>query len=496
MGNKNSNKKYQKAIARHNYDSANNSYNNTSILNYNNDNQSKDIFNRSFTEKSNNYNLNNYASSLVNKNYNIDGDSGMNFIVHENDGMNDFIIEMNVSKCNNKKPTKEPKFIIILDKSGSMGHFVHSLISRIIPRALNLLNYRDNDIIHLITFDSYSNSYNMTVNELKKNNNITGRGGTYMENTYKILRSILDENINERYFRICALSDGKIDDQEKTKIQAEKLKTYLDTYNDISISAGSIRFNSGSDNADTRALASVLMLNTDFSKNRLLTEVSYHDSEEIISHKIYELFKNDGFESSYILKSNNIKFRIEPWKEGSNQVRLQKGKNIIFADKNPCTEDVGIYDENGMRKYNKDDFKDGYKINYSNYNSILGAKINMVLRKVRINKTSGSKASLEENKKIVDYFEHFEKNLKGNEKKESEIAKEIKNNIEVDISKYNNSQLAQFIGVDGHMIPINNFLKDVCKIEEREEKEIKDFCQNVLGDGVRINKTFEKLMDL
>ena len=149
-----------------------------------------------------------------------------------------------------------------------------------------------------------------------------------------------------------------------------------------------------------------------------------------------------------------------------------------------------------MRKYNKDDFKDGYKINYSNYNSILGAKINMVLRKVRINKTSGSKAALEENKKIVDYFEHFEKNLKGNEKKESEIAKEIKNNIEVDISKYNNSQLAQFIGVDGHMIPINNFLKDVCKIEEREEKEIKDFCQNVLGDGLRINKTFEKLMDL
>ena len=45
-------------------------------------------------------------SSLFNKNYNIDGDSGMNFIVHKNDGMNDFIIEMNVSKCNNKKPTK------------------------------------------------------------------------------------------------------------------------------------------------------------------------------------------------------------------------------------------------------------------------------------------------------------------------------------------------------------------------------------------------------
>ena len=39
----------------------------------------------------------------------------------------------------------------------------------------------------------------------------------------------------------------------------------------------------------------------------------------------------------------------------------------------------------------------------------------MTSRKVRINKTTGSKEALAENKKIIDYFENFEKKLAGNE---------------------------------------------------------------------------------
>ena len=47
---------------------------------------------------------------------------------------------------------------MILDVSGSMSGQVHKLISDIIPRALNLLNYGENDIIHLVTFETYVNS--------------------------------------------------------------------------------------------------------------------------------------------------------------------------------------------------------------------------------------------------------------------------------------------------------------------------------------------------
>ena len=213
---------------------------------------------------------------------------------------------------------------------------------------------------------------------------------------------------------------------------------------------------------------------------------------EFISRKIYDLFKDDYFESDYLLESDKIKFRIDPWNEGSNKVKLNEGKNIVFADKNPKLENVGIY-EDGKLKYTKDDFKDGYKLTYSNYNALLGAKINMTTRKVRINKTSGSKEALEENKKIINYFETFEKNLVGNNNKEAIVAQNLKTTNELDIRNYNNNQLAQFIGVENNMVPITDFLKDCINIDRKDEDNIKDFVGNVFGDGMKIDMIFEKL---
>ena len=382
---------------------------------------------------------------------------------------------------------------MILDKSGSMDDQVHRLVSRIIPRALNLLNYTDNDIIHLITFESNAYSYNMTVKELKNNNNIIGSGGTHMADVYKLVRSIFDQKQNKTNFRILALSDGMIEDQEETKNQAEILKTFIDA-TDFSISAGSIRYNSGYGLPDTKALSSVLLLNTDNSKSQVLTEISSSLKDEDISLKIFELFKNDYFESNFTLKSEKIKFRIDPWKDGKNEIKLNEGKNFVWADKNPSLENVGIY-EGGKLKYKKEDFKNGYKIKYSNYNGLLGVKLNMTARKVRINKTSGSQTALEENKKIIDYYNKFEKSLEENKNKETLITKELKMANELNISNYNNNQLAQFIGVENNFIPITQFLSDVIKIEEKDEKDIKTFVGNALGDGLMIDKAFEKLFN-
>ena len=117
----------------------------------------------------------------------------------------------------------------------------------------------------------------------------------------------------------------------------------------------------------------------------------------------------------------------------------------------------------------------------------------MTSRKVRINKTSGSKEALEENKKIIDYFENFEKKLEGNQNKEALVSKELKKANELDISNYNNNQLAQFIGVENNIVPITDFLKDCININEKEEDNIKDFVGKVLEDGIKIDLAFEKL---
>ena len=315
-----------------------------------------------------------------------------------------------------------------------------------------------------------------------------------MSGVYNLVKSILNNNHNQKNYRILALSDGIIADQNETTKQAELLKIYLDV-SDFLISVGSIRYNSkwGTE-PDTRAISSVLRINTDNTKKRVLTEVLCTDSNEEIAEKINELFKDDYFQSDFIIKSDKIKFRLDPWKEGKNEVKLNEGKNIIFSDKNPSKESVGIYEE-GKLKYTKDDFKNGYKLTYSNYNELLGAKINLIGRKVRINKTSGSKAALEENQKIINYFEIFEKRLPGNTAQEAIIAKELRKSNELDINKYNNDQLAQFIGVDNiiERISMTDFLKKFIKTNEKEEKNVAEFVQNVLGDAKKIDNIFNNL---
>ena len=449
-------------------------------------------YNETFGSSNNSQNSNN--SDLItnlNKAYTFQGQKSFNLIVHKNDGLNDYIIELNLTKFDKKRSNKKAEFIMILDTSGSMGVHVHKLISIIIPKGLNMLNYNDYDKIYLITFESYVNSYEKTIKELKNDSALNGNGGTYMAGVYQKVNSILTNNGNQKNYRILVLSDGEIADQEETVRQAEELKKFID-YNNYSLSIGSIRYNTGYGQPDTRAISSVLMLNTDNTKTKILTEVSSNDSNEKISRKIYELFKDDYFESDFTIQSNKIKFRIEPWKEGTNSLKLKEGNNIIFADGNPSLEKVGIF-EDGRLKYNKDDFKNGYKLNYSNYNTLLGANINMVARKVRINKTSGSKAALEENTKIIKYFENFEKKLIGNENKKAIISKELKMTNELDISNYDNNKLAQFIGVDKNIIPITDFLKNALKIDEKEETNIEEFTKSVFQDGLKIDLAFDKI---
>lgn len=331
---------------------SNQKYNN-SLNNLNDDSIEED--NTSINTYKNNTNNN----DITNKNYTFSGPKSYNLVVHRNDGMNDYIIEMTLSKFDKKKTHTQAEFIMILDVSGSMEQYVHNLVVNIIPKGLNLLNYKDDEHIHLITFESDVKLYDMTVGQLKNNNSIQGSGNTYMANVYNYVKSVLNQNQNKKNFRILVLSDGEVWDQDETKNQAEILKTYLDVC-DFSISVGSIRYNSGCGGADTKAISSVLILNTDNNKSRVLTEVSHDDSNESIAQKIYELFKDDVFETDFTLKSDKIKFRIDPWKEGKNEVKLNKGKNIIFADKNPTIEDVGIFEE-GKLKYTKNDFKNGYK---------------------------------------------------------------------------------------------------------------------------------------
>ena len=416
-------------------------------------------------------------------------------IVHKNDGMNDYLLEITITKVDKRIIPKPPDFILILDTSGSMKNYVHNLVTNIIPRGLNLLNYQDTDIIHLITFKGNAKSklLEMTVGQLKNDESIEGSGGTSMSGVYNLVKEVLNKNKDKFNYRILVLSDGMIEDQKETQNQAGIFKEYIDQ-KDYCISVGSIRY--GSDNsqeADVRAIASVLMINTDNKKKRELIDVSSSELNENVSQKIYELFRDDYFDSDYYIKSKKIKFRIDPWGHWSNKLKLNEGKNWIYSDKNPTLENVGIYEGNRLL-YTKDDFQNGCSFNLSIYNELLGYKIEAILKKVKINKTSGSKAALEENNRIFSSMKSLENQLKTTEN-HILISDKVNYIIETDISKYDNNQLAQFIKIDNDMKSITEYLNQKFELDKQKETNIDEFTKKVFNDVFKIDGGFDKFFN-
>ena len=193
--------------------------------------------------------------------------------------MNDFIIEINLSKSSRIKLLRKREFILILDTSGSMKKNIPYPVSTVIIKEFNKLGYQEKDSIHLITFynKNKEKSKEIPVKDLQKER-VGGYPDTYMAGVCWKIKSILEKNKHNKNFRVLILSDGKIYDQEETKYEIEKLKKYIDENNYI-ISVGSLRYNTDPlKYPDTRAISSFLILDSYFSKPRILTEVSCGDS--------------------------------------------------------------------------------------------------------------------------------------------------------------------------------------------------------------------------
>ena len=97
----------------------------------------------------------------------------------------DSVNEINISESliNAKTNSACAEFIIILDISGSIGSNVNRIITKILPNMLTKLNYLDDDIIHLITFEDIVEYHPMTKKQLE-NSTIKDRGGTYMSEVF------------------------------------------------------------------------------------------------------------------------------------------------------------------------------------------------------------------------------------------------------------------------------------------------------------------------
>ena len=86
--------------------------------------------------------------------------------------------------------------------------------------------------------------------------------------------------------------------------------------------------------------------------------------------------------------------------------------------------------------------------------------------------------------------------MKDNNNKTAIITNELKRINEINVSKFDNQQLAQFIGVDNNNISMEDFLRNVIKkkSDKNEEKNTMEFAYNVFKDFLQAENDIDKIL--
>ena len=310
-----------------------------------------------------------------------------NGLYYPNKGVNETIIKIEIDE-KEKSYSLNSEFIFILDISGSMGSYVNQILTKVIPRVYEKLNYPNEKKIHLITFETNSKYYHWNKYDFL-DTKINGDGGTNMSNVPNKLGEILQNMNEDTLVNILTLSDGEISDQELTLNKTELIyNQYFNKFNYINSNA--IRFHSYENSfPDTRALCSLLKFNKNKKSN--LIEFRPYNYPNMTNNKIEEfsnlIFENFNEEISgwkIVCENNNKKLRIEPIGELKNSIFLKKGQNTFLYDGvyDNLPDLVNVTSTDGSSK----NISFGENVNQENLNEIYEDTIFCIFNKVINNK--------------------------------------------------------------------------------------------------------------
>lgn len=409
--------------------------------------------------------------------------------------------------------------IVILDRSGSMGSSIFKIVNHVLPKVFQKLGYKDKEPeITLITFESKVEVFQLTPKEIGKMN-IKPQGQTFMKPAIleleTTINNILKKNKNAT-FRVLAISDGELHDQEDTVEAAEQVKEIL-MKNNLKVNAHSIRFFTSSDEPDTRGLSSVMQLNSMVASG-LLDLTSFMDDNEI-SDMIAGLFKYDGLNNQITIEATNGEscFKLEPWQKEEKSITLTSGENTFWISKEIIEKfkkenNKNIFTLNISNK-KKEDIEICFKesLGIENYQKIMEKKIEYYLQKMKILKILNTKGSVDEMNKILSFFSNFEKCLTYKEnpnfstkissrvfyiktliKKRENSLVNIMNSIKNDelIAKLNSRQQADYLR------SIDTKDRTAKGLAKRAASEGIDFDELAKGEVIEMSKHIDELKDL
>ena len=381
---------------------------------------------------------------------------------YDNKGLEHTILKIEINSNSSKKSSLSSncEFIFIMDISGSMGGYVNQILTNVFPRVYDKLNFPENKIIHLLTFEDNVASYSYTKNDFK-NSKICDCDCTYMSKIPIELEKILSQFNSDKSICLLTLSDGIIYDQDETQKNAANLANKLNgRFSNLNSQA--IRFMSSDDaEPDTRALCSLLQLNSNLQNNSdiLLTfnpkEENNNNSSYLMSDnkceelaiEISKLFQiSEG--SGWILKSkSNKKFRIEPYGQELSFLELPKGKTSVFID-TVCSKDISndfsVSTEDNSEKvslYSKGE------VNQQNLYQVYQDSIEKLMKKLIINKSIETSDSKNNNNKIIEFITILENKTPGTKGNNNNQLTQIFKNINEDqnANNLNGNQLNDYI---------------------------------------------------
>ena len=405
---------------------------------------------------------------------------------YDNKGLNHTVLKVDIKDNFGKKSnfSSECEFIFVLDKSSSMGYYVHDILTKVIPKVYDKLNFTDDKIIHLLTFDYSVNVYSYNKKDFI-NSTLNGNGGTCMGEIPIELENSLNKFDSNKIICLLTLSDGMISDQQKTQENAENLMKKINR-RFTNFNSQAIRFlSSNYAEPDTRALCSLLQLNSNFRNNNtdiLLTfnpadnngnSMSENKCEEL-ANEISKLFA-DSKGSGWIFKANDIKFKIEPYGEKLSLLELPKGKTTLFIDsicgKN-ISKDFALFTKDKSKKGSL--FSKG-EVTQNNLYQIYQDTIETLMKKVIINKGIQNSISEENNNKIFNFIKELEEKTPGTKKSDGKLTKIFENiNNDQSANNLNGNELNDYISkkLNECQESIDIMVKEENKIKNKKKKKI------------------------
>lgn len=248
---------------------------------------------------------------------------------------NEFIGTVQIVKApKNQQNPSLLQTIIVLDRSGSMGSNVELIVNNILPHFLSKLFYDDNQVVHLITFDTDTELFSTNIKMLETMK-IASRRGTVMTPAVVKLQELLKTFDCIKPIRLLTISDGQVHDCVNVQSSASQLVEFLKKHN-FSINSQVVRLFTGNSQPDTTALASLLQLNN--TTTSILIDISSSVACEEIVDKMVDLFKTDNLDCGQTLTTKGSILLKYPWETSSSHLTLTPGDNLFWLKSIPDNE--------------------------------------------------------------------------------------------------------------------------------------------------------------